>query len=343
MDGADNVGRLLRYVVVRALLIIPTILILYTLIFIILRVIPGNPILSALGTHYVPPEILEEKMHRLGLDKPLYVQYFDYLWRVLHGDFGESMVIEGRSITHDLAYRIPATIELTVWGFTVSVLLGILTGTIAAVKRGSRIDYAMRVYGIVAYTLFIPWLGSLLILLFSVYLGWLPSGGRLDPSIDLDRITGIYTLDSLITGNIYAFVNALKHLVLPSITLGIVLSGAYTRLVRSNLSDILQADFIRAYRSRGLPENKVLLYALRNAMIPIVTYMGLQLAILLGGAVLTETTYSWPGLGSYLFEKIQYRDYSAIQGTIVVFAFIVGVVSLIVDIIYALVDPRIRY
>ncbi len=336
-------GRLLRYVVVRALLIIPTILILYTLIFIILRVIPGNPILSALGTHYVPPEILEEKMHRLGLDKPLYVQYFDYLWRVLHGDFGESMVIEGRSITHDLAYRIPATIELTVWGFTVSVLLGILTGTIAAVKRGSRIDYAMRVYGIVAYTLFIPWLGSLLILLFSVYLGWLPSGGRLDPSIDLDRITGIYTLDSLITGNIYAFVNALKHLVLPSITLGIVLSGAYTRLVRSNLSDILQADFIRAYRSRGLPENKVLLYALRNAMIPIVTYMGLQLAILLGGAVLTETTYSWPGLGSYLFEKIQYRDYSAIQGTIVVFAFIVGVVSLIVDIIYALVDPRIRY
>ncbi|MCE4601297.1 MAG: ABC transporter permease [Desulfurococcales archaeon] len=336
-------GRLLRYVVVRALLIIPTILILYTLIFIILRVIPGNPILSALGTHYVPPEILKEKMHRLGLDKPLYVQYFDYLWRVLHGDFGESMVIEGRSITHDLAYRIPATIELTVWGFTVSVLLGILTGTIAAVKRGSRIDYAMRVYGIVAYTLFIPWLGSLLILLFSVYLGWLPSGGRLDPSIDLDRITGIYTLDSLITGNIYAFVNALKHLVLPSITLGIVLSGAYTRLVRSNLSDILQADFIRAYRSRGLPENKVLLYALRNAMIPIVTYMGLQLAILLGGAVLTETTYSWPGLGSYLFEKIQYRDYSAIQGTIVVFAFIVGVVSLIVDIIYALVDPRIRY
>ncbi len=343
MDGADGVGRLLRYVVVRALLIIPTILILYTLIFIILRVIPGNPILSALGTHYVPPEILKEKMHRLGLDKPLYVQYFDYLWRVLHGDFGESMVIEGRSITHDLAYRIPATIELTVWGFTVSVLLGILTGTIAAVKRGSRIDYAMRVYGIVAYTLFIPWLGSLLILLFSVYLGWLPSGGRLDPSIDLDRITGIYTLDSLITGNIYAFVNALKHLVLPSITLGIVLSGAYTRLVRSNLSDILQADFIRAYRSRGLPENKVLLYALRNAMIPIVTYMGLQLAILLGGAVLTETTYSWPGLGSYLFEKIQYRDYSAIQGTIVVFAFIVGVVSLIVDIIYALVDPRIRY
>lgn len=342
-EGVARVGRLLRYIVIRGLLIIPTILILYTLIFILLRVIPGNPILSALGTHYVPPEILQEKMHRLGLDKPLYVQYFDYLWNILHGNFGESMVIEGRSISKDLAYRIPATIELTIAGFTVSVLLGLLTGTLAALRRGSKIDYSMRVYGIVAYTLFIPWLGSLFILLFSVYLGWLPAGGRLDPSITLKRITGIYTLDAILTGNPAAFFNALKHLILPALTLGIVLSGAYTRLVRSNLSDILQADFIRAYRSRGLPETKVLKYALRNAMIPIVTYMGLQLAILLGGAVLTETTFSWPGLGSYLFEKIQYRDYSAIQGTIMVFAFMVGLVSLIVDIIYALIDPRIRY
>lgn len=336
-------GRLLRYIVVRGLLIIPTILILYTLVFILLRVIPGNPILSALGTHYVPPEILEEKMHRLGLDKPLIYQYFDYLWNILHGDFGESMVIEGRSISRDLAYRIPATVELTIAGFTVSVLLGVATGALAAVKRGSKTDYAMRIYGIVAYTLFIPWLGSLLILLFSVYLGWLPSGGRLDPSISLDRITGIYTLDALLTGNMEAFINAVKHLILPSLTLGIVLSGPYTRLVRSNLSDILQADFIRAYRARGLAERKVLWYALKNAMIPVVTYMGLQFAILLGGAVLTETTFSWPGLGSYLFEKIQYRDYSAIEGTIMVFAFIVGIVSLIVDVIYALIDPRIRY
>lgn len=341
--GVGRVGRLLRYIVVRGLMIIPTILVLYTLIFILLRVIPGNPILSALGTHYVPPGVLEEKMHRLGLDKPLYAQYFDYLWRILHGDFGESMVIEGRSISRDLAYRIPATIELTIAGFTVSVLLGLLTGTLAALRRGSKTDYSMRVYGIVAYTLFIPWLGSLFILLFSVYLGWLPSGGRIDPSVPLQRVTGVYSLDALLTGNFDAFINVLKHLILPSLTLGIVLSGAYTRLVRSNLSDILQADFIRAYRSRGLPEYKVIRYALRNALIPVVTYMGLQLAILLGGAVLTETTFSWPGLGSYLFEKIQYRDYSAIQGTIMVFAFIVGLVSLLVDIVYALIDPRIRY
>jgi len=337
------VGGLARYITVRGLLIIPTILILYTVIFIVLRVIPGNPVEAVLGTRYVPPEVVEEEMHRLGLDKPLYIQYFDYLWRVLHGDFGESMVVQGRPIGADLEYRIPATIELITAGFIVSVLLGIATGVLAAVRRGSGIDSAMRMYGIVTYTLFIPWIGTLLILLFSVHLHWLPAGGRLSAGVNLHRITGIYTLDALVTGNWAALGDALKHLVLPALTLGLVLSGPYTRLVRANLSDILQADFIRAYRSRGLPEGKVLRYAFRNAMIPVITYMGLQLAILMGGAVLTETTYSWPGLGSYLYERISLRDYTAIQGTIVVFAFIVGAVSLLVDIVYALIDPRIRY
>ena len=336
-------GRLARYIILRALLIIPTILILYTVVFIILRVIPGNPVLAVLGTHNVPPEVIQEKMARLGLNKPLYVQYFDYLWRVLHGDFGESLVVEGRPIALDLKQRVPATIELAIAGFTASVLIGLLTGVLAAIKRGSKLDYALRVYGIVAYTLFIPWLGSILILIFSVKLGWLPSGGRLSPRIDLHTVTGIYTLDALLTGNFEAFVDAVKHLILPALTLGIVLGGAYTRIARTSMADVLQSDFIRAYRSRGLPESKVLLYALRNALIPIVTYMGLQLAILLGGAVLTETTYSWPGLGSYLYEKIYYRDYSAIQGAIIVFAFFVGLVSLLVDIVYALIDPRIRY
>ena len=327
----------------RALLIIPTILILYTVVFIILRVIPGNPVQAALGTRYVPPEVIQAKMERLGLNKPLYVQYFEYLANVLRGDFGESMVIEGRSITADLKYRIPATIELATAGFLASVIIGLATGAIAAIRRNTRLDYALRVYGIAAYTLFIPWLGSLLILIFSVKLGWLPAGGRLSATVELRRITGIYTLDALLTGNLAAFVDAVKHLVLPALTLGIVLGGPYTRLVRVNLAEVLQSDFIRAYRARGVREWRVLAYALRNALIPVVTYMGLQLALLLGGAVLTETTYSWPGLGSYLYERIGLRDYSAIQGTIIVFAFIVGLVSLIVDIIYALVDPRIRY
>ncbi len=161
--------------------------------------------------------------------------------------------------------------------------------------------------------------------------------------MELERITGIYTLDALITRNWTALKDVLEHLILPAVTLGVVLSGAYTRVVRANLADVLSSDFVRAYRARGVREGRVLPYAFRNALIPVVTLMGLQLAILLGGAVLTETTYSWPGLGSYLYEKITNRDYTAIQGTVIVFAFMVGVMSLIVDAVYALIDPRIRY
>ena len=334
---------LARYLALRAALIVPSVLILYTLIFIILRVIPGNPVLAVLGTRYVPPEVIEEKMERLGLNKPLYVQYFEYLWGVLHGDFGESLTIEGRQIADDLKYRIPATIELVLAGFLVSVLIGLATGVLAALRSGSKLDRGLRVYSIVAYTLFIPWLGSILILIFSVKLGWLPAGGRISGDVELERITGIYTLDALITRNWTALKDVLEHLILPAVTLGIVLSGAYTRVVRANLADVLSSDFVRAYRARGVREGRVLLYAFRNALIPVVTLMGLQLAILLGGAVLTETTYSWPGLGSYLYDKITNRDYTAIQGTVIVFAFMVGVMSLIVDAVYALVDPRIRY
>lgn len=334
---------LARYLALRALLILPTILILYTIIFIILRVIPGNPVLAALGTRYVPPEVIEEKMERLGLNKPLHVQYFEYLWGVLQGDFGESLTIEGRPIVDDLKYRIPATLELVLAGFAVSVLIGLATGVLAALRSGSKVDRGLRVYSIVAYTLFIPWLGSILILVFSVKLGWLPAGGRISGDVELERITGIYTLDAILTRNWTAFRDVLEHLILPAVTLGVVLSGAYTRVVRANLADVLSSDFIRAYRARGVREGRVLLYAMRNALIPVVTLMGLQLAILLGGAVLTETTYSWPGLGSYLYERITERDYTAIQGTVVVFAFMVGLMSLIVDAVYALIDPRIRY
>ncbi len=336
-------GPMARYILVRAALIIPSILILYTLVFIVLRVIPGNPIQAALGTRYVPPEQLAEMEERLGLNKPLIVQYFDYLWGILHGDFGESLVIRGRPVWDDIAARFPATLELTIWGFTLSVLIGLVTGTIAAVKKGTLIDSAMRMGSIVAYTLFIPWLGMMLQLVFGVWLGWLPTGGRLGARVSLEPVTGLYTLDALITGNIPAFVDAVKHLILPSLTLGIVLSGAYTRLVRTNLSDVLASDFVRAYKARGIRDYKVLLHALKNTFIPIVTMMGLQFAILLGGAVLTETTFSWPGMGSYLLEKVTYRDYTAIQGAIIFFAFFVGLISLIVDIIYAIIDPRIRY
>ncbi len=336
-------GGLARYIAIRALMVVPTVLILYTMVFLILRVIPGDPITAIVGTKSLPPEQLEALREAAGLNKPYIVQYFEYLWNVLHGDFGESLVIRGRPIAADLIDRFPATLELSISSFIVSVLIGLVTGTLAASRRGGKVDASMRIYSVVAYTLFIPWFGMMLQILFGVQLKVLPISGRLDPGLTIERITGLYLIDSLITGNIEGFKNALAHLVLPTITLGTVLSGAYTRLLRNNLIDVLSQDFIRAYHARGVRGYKVMLHAIKNAFIPVVTLMGLQFAILLGGAILTETTFSWPGMGTYLLDRIEYRDYTAIQGTVIFFALLVGLISLVVDIVYALLDPRIRY
>jgi peptide/nickel transport system permease protein len=334
---------LARYVAIRAALIVPSVLILYTVAFIILRILPGNPVTAVLGTKNIPPEQLKAIEHELGLDKPLYVQYFEYLWNALHGDFGQSLVIRGRPIAADLADRLPATIELAIAGLIVSLVLGLTTGLIAGLRRDTKIDVAMRVYGALTYTLFIPWLGLMFQLIFAIWLKWLPVSGRIDPKVNLRTITGLYILDSILTGNWAAFKSSLAHIILPALTLGLVLSGPYTRLLRNNLAVVLDSNFIMAYRAHGIREGRIIWHAFRNAIIPVVTYAGLQFALLLGGAVLTETTFDWPGVGTYLVEKIQYRDYPAIQAVILVFAFIVGLISLIVDIIYAYLDPRIRY
>jgi peptide/nickel transport system permease protein len=334
---------LLRYVAVRAALIVPSVLILYTIAFIVLRVLPGNPILAVLGTRSIPEEQLRMLEHQLGLDKPLWRQYVDYLWNVLHGDFGTSLVVRGRSITADLRERLPATIELAVAGLLVSLVLGFATGIPGGLRRGTKLDAAVRLYGALTYTLFIPWLGLLLQLVFAVWLGLFPVSGRIDPTVGLETVTGFYVIDALITRNWVALRDVLAHLFLPALTLGIVLSGPYTRLVRNNLATVMESRFILAYRARGVRERRITLHALRNALIPVVTYAGLQFALLLGGAVLTESTFDWPGIGTYLVEKIQYRDYPAIQAVVIVFAALVGVVSLLVDIVYALLDPRIRY
>jgi len=334
---------LLRYVAVRAALIVPSILILYTIAFLVLRVLPGNPILAVLGTKNIPPEQLRQLEHELGLDKPLWRQYLDYLWNALHGDFGKSLVVRGRSISADLKERLPATIELALAGLLASLVLGFATGVPAGLRRGTKLDTAMRLYGSITYTLFIPWLGLLLQLVFAVWLGIFPVSGRIDPTVGLHPLTGFYVLDSIIERNWAALRDVVAHLFLPALTLGIVLSGPYTRLVRNNLAAVMESRFILAYRARGVRESRLVLHALRNALIPVVTYAGLQFALLLGGAVLTETTFDWPGIGTYLVEKIQYRDYPAIQAVVIVFAALVGLVSLLVDVVYALLDPRIRY
>lgn len=332
-----------RYILVRFLAALPMLFILLTVIFIVLRWLPGDPI-SAMYGGKIPEEYAEQLRHQLGLDKPLHLQYFDYLSQLFRGDLGTSTYTK-RPISKEIMERLPATLELTIYGLIIAFGIGILFGSVAAHRRDSTVDRLIRVYSIIAYSLFIPWFGAMLQFLFGVYLKVLPVGNRLDPTIDAPpTITGLYTVDSLITGNLDSFISAIRHIILPSLVLGIVLSSVFVRITRENMIVVLRKDFITFARARGIDESKILFnHALKNSMIPIITIFGLQFALLLAGAILTETTFSWPGLGTYLKLRIEYRDYPAVQGVIVVYALLVIVVSLIVDIIYAMIDPRIRY
>jgi len=334
---------LARYIAIRALAIIPTVLILYTLVFIVLRVLPGNPVLAAIGTKNIPEEQLKELMKELGLDKPLYQQYFEYLYNFIRGDMGQSMIIRGRSIAGDIADKLPATIELSVWSIIFSLLIGIGLGYLGARAHSRVVKTAVRLTGSILFVIFIPALGLSLQLIFSKYLGLLPIGGRLSSVGLLKPITGLYTIDALIELKPLVFIDALQHLLLPAFTLGLVISGPYIRLTMNNIEEVLESKMIEAYRARGVREEKIFRHAFRHVLIPITTYTGLQFSLLMGGAVLTETTYNWPGIGTYLVDKVMYRDYTAIQAVVIIFAVIVGLTSLIVDILYALIDPRVRY
>lgn len=450
------------YIITRALLSIPMIFILVTLVFIILRIMPGDPV-RAMIRPGAPPEYIAAIKHSLGLDKPLFInlrgssaivtsdtlllrsgpseveeevillekgdelpitgktrtpegewlklsisegfegwvasdkipwlrrmdfyfsvlesedkpegewtkvvlythglegwapaeglkvrinpfdsQYFDYLFSLARLDFGVSIApAKGRPVSLYLKEKFPATLELSIFSIIVTTAIGISTGAYAAHKRRSIADYSFRFYSIVIYALPVFWLGLMLQLFFGVYLGWLPTFGRIGTGLSPKTITGLFVLDSLLTRNWHSLISSLKHLCLPSLTLGLYLSGVFTRLTRANMLDVLRQDFITAARARGLPE-KVVVYkhALKNAFIPILTMLGLQFALLLAGAVLTETTFSWPGMGRFLKEAIDRRDFPSIQGGVVFFAFLVAGVSLLVDIIYAYIDPRIRY
>jgi ABC-type dipeptide/oligopeptide/nickel transport systems, permease components len=331
---------LLRYVVLRVVLAIPTLLILLTVVFFILRVIPGNPIVAMVGMK-APPEYVEQLMKEAGLNKPPHEQYVDYLVQVFTGNLGKSLIFGRRDVVAEIADRLPATVELAVAAFLVSVVLGHLFGFLAA-RYGGKVDISVRVYAMVAYVLFIPFLGLLLQLVFSVWLGVFPVAGRITPGLEPPKITGLYLVDSLLTGRLDSFIDALRHLALPSFTLGLVLSGVFVRLIRNNMVKTLGEDFISAYRAMGFRERGILWKAYRVAIVPTVTMMGLQLALLLQGAVLTETTFSWPGLGTLLLERIQYLDYTTVQGTVVVFVIIVVLMNVAVDIINALIDPRVR-
>lgn len=337
------------YIVSRILLTIPMIFILLTTVFLIMRVLPGDPVLLHFEKMENPALIAEMRI-RLGLDKPLPVQYVDYLIGLFRGDLGKSMQ-DYSSVGQQVFSAFPATLELAIFSMAIAVLIGVLLGVESSKAYNSPKDHLIRVFGIVTYAIPVFFLGMILQMIFGVGLHWLPIGGRTYQTMvptglsigSLHFSTGLYTVDSLLEGNIVKFGTSLKYLFLPSLTLGLALCGIFVRLTRSNMFETLRLDFVTAAKARGLKDSTVTYsYALRNAFLPVLTMMGLQFALLLGGAVLTETTFSWPGLGRYLIDRINFRDYTAIQGVVVVFGLFVSIVSLGIDLLYAYLDPRIR-
>jgi len=337
-------GNLARYVVTRVLLTIPMVYILLTIVFVVLRVMPGDPVSALLGGH-APESVIEAKKEELGLNRPMAIQYLDYLWQICRLDLGESMVFKQR-VSKAIRDKLPATIELTVFGMIITILLGVFLGAYAADKRRSPQDNFIRLYGIVIFCIPVYWLGLMFQLIFGVWLDFFPIAGRTSPRVFVSTFekTGFYVLDAILIKDFSVLGDVLFHLILPSFTLGMVLSGIFVRLTRANMLDVLKADYILAAEARGL-KHRVVVYkhALKNAFIPVLTMFGLQFALLMAGAVLTETTFSWPGMGRLLLERIYLRDYPTLQGVIIVFALFVATVSLIVDIIYAIIDPRVRY
>ena len=334
-----------RYILTRIALTVPMVLILISIVFFVLRVMPGDVVSSTLGPK-ASEAARENIMEALGLDDPLIVQYFTFLGDVVTFDLGDSFIGARRPITDELGERLPATLELIIPAAIVALGTGLLFGTYAAIRRKRPADYSLRLYSVIVYSMPIFWLGLLLRLVFSVWLDWTPIAGRIDvvTNTTLERTTNLLLVDSIISGNWAAMRSVLHHMILPAMTLGLVLSGVFIRLTRINVIETLQEDYVVAARARGIRERVVTYsYALKNAMIPVVTVIGLQVAILLAGAVLTETVFNWPGMGRYLIERISSRDFQAVQSTVAVFALFVAMISLAVDVIYSVLDPRVKY
>jgi peptide/nickel transport system permease protein len=341
---AATSGSLRRYLITRLLLVLPMVLILLTLVFVLMRVAPGNPIAAALGGH-LSPQQLRAREHAAGYDKPLGLQYVDYLRQVFTGNFGVALT-DHRPVTQIIAQNGAATLELTTAAMVVAVGVGVPLGMVAGRLRDSWFDTASRLFGIVIYAAPVFFLGLLAQELFGHVLGWLPTSGQAGVIVqaDLTPHTNILILDAIIDGKWSDIPDLLAHLVLPAATLGLVIAGVIVRLVRVNVIQALKGDYVEAARARGIRERDVVVrHAFRNALVPIVTVTGLQAALLLSGAVLTEDTFNWPGIGNTLLIYLENRDYIAVQGIITAFALVVVVVSLLIDFLNAWIDPRVRY
>ncbi|NBT91445.1 MAG: ABC transporter permease subunit [Betaproteobacteria bacterium] len=331
-----------RFVITRLGLVIPTFFGMTLLAFFLIRLVPGDPIETLAGERGIDPVRHAQLLHAYGLDEPLWTQYGIYITKVLQGDLGKSIITQAPVMQEFLAL-FPATVELALCAMLFALLLGIPAGVLAAVKRNSVYDHGLMGAALTGYSMPIFWWGLLLILLFSVQLGWTPVSGRIAVAYFIEPSTGFLLIDSALSDEKGAFLSALGHLILPTMVLGTNPLAVVARMTRSAMLEVLGEDYVRTARAKGLPPWRVVgIHALRNAMVPVVTVIGLQVGVLFTGAILTETIFSWPGVGKWLIEAIARRDYPVLQGGMLLLGLIVMAVNVLVDLTYGLINPRIR-
>jgi peptide/nickel transport system permease protein len=330
------------YITKRLLMLIPVLLGASILVFSLIHLAPGDPARTIAGEH-ASIQTIERIQEKYGLNKPLPTQYWIWLKQALQGDFGRS-IVSNEFVSKEIWDRFPNTVELTILAMLIAVVVGVIAGIVSASRQYSFLDYSVMGVALFGVSMPVFWLGIMLMMIFGVYLRWLPIGGRLSIMVSFTRITGFYLLDSIIAGNWEAFFSSLRHLILPAIALGTIPMATIARVTRSSMLEVLRQDYIRTERAKGLSERLVIYkHAVRNALIPVVTVIGLNFGLLLAGAILTETVFSWPGLGRYVVKAVQMRDYPAVQGCVLFFAFIFVIVNLVTDLIYVYIDPRIKY
>jgi peptide/nickel transport system permease protein len=312
------------------------------IVFFMVRAIPGDPAQILLGQNATQEQV-QELRAKMGLDKPVIVQYGVFLKDAARGDLGDS-IVTGRPVTTELLARLPATLELTAFAMFIAILVGVPVGVISAVKQYSILDKVTSVIALIGVSMPIFWLAMILIVIFGVKLELLPFPGRLSSGVSIPAFTGLVLVDSLLSGNFAAFWDGLKHLIMPALALATIPMAIIMRMTRSSMLEVMGEDYVRTARAKGVvPWRVVFKHALRNAMLPTVTVIGLQVGLLMGGAVITETIFSWPGVGQIAYQAVYQRDYAMIQGVVLYGAVLFVLVNLIVDLLYAILDPRVRY
>lgn len=333
---------MLKYIIKRLILLLPVLIGVSITVFVVMHVFTHDPAATILGEH-ATAEKIAKLQQELGLNDPLYVQYWNFFKGAIRGDLGSSLITK-TSVAKEILTRFPATIELAVAAIIIASVLGISIGVISAVKQNTALDYVSMITALIGVSMPIFWLGLVLIVIFSVTLHWLPVAGRIQIGMEPEHITGFYLIDSLVTGNMDALRSWLQHIILPGVALGSYSMAIIARMTRSTMLEVIGQDYIRTARAKGLFEMKVIIkHALRNTLIPVTTVIGLQLGSLLGGAVLTETVFSWPGIGSYTIDAILKADYPVVQGAVMIIATVFVLVNLIVDLLYGYLDPRIKH